>query len=154
MAATSAFGLSLKMDDGDLVLDGAATLAPVVITGVPAALQALVLRVLTPFGTDPFNITYGFDIRQAFIEPNDNRAVRQVIRMSLVQALATDPRVRDVVQILFKDDPEYRDRHPELSDDALSALIRGERERRTRTVDVVVDLVEAPGQSLVVNIGV
>jgi hypothetical protein len=154
MAVPTAFGITLKMDDGDLVLTGSPALAPVVISGVPGALQSLVLKVLTPFGTDPFNVTYGFDVRPVFVEPNDPRAVRQLVRMSLVQSLGTDPRVRDVREILFKDDPEYRERHPELSDADIAALIRGERERRTRTVDVVLDLVDAPGQSLAVNIGV
>jgi hypothetical protein len=154
MATDLIYGMSLAFDDGDLVLDGTGGLAPVVIAGVPNALQAMGLRLLTPFGTDPFNVTYGLDVRAIFVEPNDVRAVKQLIKLSLVQTLATDPRVKDVREILFKDDAEYRERHPELSDDELTAMIRREKTRRSWSVEVVVDLTDAPSQTLVANIGV
>jgi hypothetical protein len=43
------FGRGLRVDDGDLVLDGG-DLAEV--TGIANLTQALTLRVLTPFGSD------------------------------------------------------------------------------------------------------
>lgn len=154
MASDLTYGLGLALDDGDLVLDGGATLALKTIDGVANVLQALLVRVLTPFGTDVFNVTYGLDVRPAFVEPHDIRTVKQLLKLSLAQTLGTDPRVLDVRELLFKDDPEYPDRHPELSAAGLRALIQRERASRSWAVEVVIDLVGAPGQAFDVTIGV
>jgi hypothetical protein len=153
MATDLLFGLSLQLDDGDLVLSDGPQISLKTISGVPNALQALVVRVLTPFGSDIFNVTYGLDVRQALVEPHDIRTAKQLLKLSLVQTLATDPRVLDVRDILFKDDPAYKDRHPEFSPTDLQELIRRDRTSRSWSVDVLIDLVSAPGQAVSVRIG-
>ena len=53
------FGTSLLVDDGDLVIQGGSL---VEVHGLPNLIQGLTLRVFTPFGTDIFSPTYGFDL--------------------------------------------------------------------------------------------
>jgi phage baseplate assembly protein W len=100
---TTSFGRGLRLDDGDLVMSSGRLQE---VEAVANLSQALTLRVLTPFGSDPFNTDYGLDISEAFIEPNTISVVRQLIQLNLVRTLATDPRVRDVREITFDDDPD------------------------------------------------
>ncbi|MFD7297821.1 hypothetical protein ACFV9W_31435 [Streptomyces sp. NPDC059897] len=98
------YGSSLLLEDGDLVLSGG-TLAQV--HEMANLRQALSLRLLTPYGTDRVHSTYGLDVRGAFTEGHGRRTVREVVRLEVVRTLATDPRVREVMSVLFNDDPEF-----------------------------------------------
>jgi hypothetical protein len=141
------FGFGLELVDGDIVLerdfetgkDRLRTLA-----GKRNLLQALTLRVLTPFGSDRFNVTYGLDVQQAFVEPHGARAVKELIKLSLVRTLATDARVRDVREVLFTDDPAFLARHPELDARTFAA---DSRHRRRWTVELTLDTID--GQTVV-----
>jgi hypothetical protein len=61
------FGHALKLTNSDLDLEQGQL---VEISGRDNLLQALALRVLTPFGSDAFNTSYGLDITSAFTEPH------------------------------------------------------------------------------------
>ena len=131
----SIFGYSLALIDGDIVIAGAQV---VMIAGLPNLAQALQLRVLTPFGSDPINVTYGLDVRDAFTEPGNLRMVKDLIRLNLVRTIGTDPRVRDIRSILFQDEPEYLAQHPELSAD----MVRDARRRRAWQVEVIIETID------------
>jgi hypothetical protein len=143
----SKFGHSLAVIDGDLILQDGALVA---ISGRRNLLQALTLRVLTPFGSDVFNTTYGLDVRQALTQANGLRMVKELIKLNLVRTLGTDPRVRDIREVLFEDDPDYLARHPELS----ASAIREQRRRRSWRVDVVIDALDDQPTTLSVDLGV
>lgn len=147
MAADDQFGYSLRLVDGDLLLENDHL---VTVVGKPNLLQALELRILTPLGSDIFNTTYGLDIRQAFTQSASVRMVKDLIKLNLVRTLGTDPRVRDIREVLFEDDPLYRERHPELD----PRTIRDDRHRRFWQVEVVLDTVQGQTETLPVTIGV
>jgi hypothetical protein len=140
------FGRSLLLDDGDLVFEGGAL---VEIDGKPNLVQALTLRVLTPFGSDRFNVGYGLDLTQAFLEPTGVRMVKEIIKLSLVSTLGTDPRVREVRQVTFDDDPERLAAHPELG-----PSVRAAHHRRVWTVNVDIETATGDALTLLVNVEV
>ena len=102
------FGSSFLLEDGDLVLStGDLTGEPQLVHGLANLRQALALRLLTPYGTDPVNATYGLDARTAFTGGHSRRMVKELIRLQVVRTLAADPRVREVTDVLFDDDPQF-----------------------------------------------
>jgi hypothetical protein len=150
MDETRRFGTGLAVESGDIafdVADGVARLREV--SGRENLLQALELRVLTPAGSDRFNTVYGVDYAQIFGATDGLRMTKELIKLNLVRTVATDPRVHDVREILFHDDPEYRADHPEVTDDEL----RSERRSRVFAVDVVLDTAEAGEVVLSIGIG-
>jgi hypothetical protein len=73
---------------------------------------------------------------------------KDLIRLNLVRTLGTDRRVRDIREILFMDDPEYRERHGVGDEEARLA-----RASRLWTVDVVLELVPEGETTLSVTVG-
>jgi hypothetical protein len=120
-ASPDVFGRGLLVDDGDLVFDGKDL---VEVTGLANLVQALTLRVLTPFGSDRFNTGYGLDVTQAFTLANSARITKELLRLSLVATLATDPRVSEVRQVTFDDDPERLAAGPDAVASANTARLR------------------------------
>jgi hypothetical protein len=102
-AGRSPFGYSLALDQGDLVFDGGRLR---IVPGVANLVQALTLRVLTPYGSDRFNVTYGLDVRRTFTDPHGRRTSRELLRLDLVRTLGSDPRVAEVRDVIFADDVE------------------------------------------------
>jgi hypothetical protein len=147
LASEDQFGYSLLLDEGDIVLKNG-TLK--LIEGKSNLLQALSLRVLTPFGSDIFNISYGLDLTEAFTQPLGLNMVKEFLKLNLVRTLGTDPRVQEIRDVLFEDDPQYLAQHPELSLEAIQDL----RHKRFWQVDVVLDLIDGQTQTLAVNVGV
>jgi len=141
---TTPFGRSLRLDDGDLVFV-AGELAEV--DGIDNLTQALTLRVLTPFGSDRFNTGYGLDLTKAFAEPSGIRMVKELIKLNLVGTLGTDPRVSEVRQVTFDDDPERL-----AGDPNAAARLRDIRHRRTWTVEVEIETVSGPPVTLLVDV--
>jgi hypothetical protein len=93
------------MQDGDLVLaDGALA----TVAGRDNLAQALVLRALTPLGSDQFATSYGLDARSTFGEPVPAHVMKELIRLNLVRTLSLDPRVREIRDIAFADVPANR----------------------------------------------
>jgi phage baseplate assembly protein W len=101
-------GSSFRLKDGDLVLAADHPGGePQLVHGLANLEQALTLRLLTPFGTDPVNTGYGLDVRGAFTGGNNRRTVKELIRLEVVRTLGSDPRVREVAEVLFDDDPQF-----------------------------------------------
>ena len=92
-------GISLRLVDGDLVFDETHALA--IVSGRENLAQALTLRILTPYGSDRFNVTYGLDLAQVFAEPHGVGVMAELVRMNIVRTLGTDPRVREITRVLF-----------------------------------------------------
>lgn len=104
-----AFGASFALEDGDLVFEevaGARRLREV--AGRENLLQALELRVLTPYGSDIFNVLYGLDYAQIFGSAEGARMTRELIKLNLVRTLATDARVSEVRDVVFGEDEASR----------------------------------------------
>ncbi|MFF3877190.1 hypothetical protein [Streptomyces sp. NPDC001978] len=98
------FGSSFRLTDGDLVLSaGGPKGEPELVHGMTNLQQALSLRLLTPYGSDQVNSTYGLDARRALTGDHGRRMVKELIRLEVVRTLATDPRVREVTSVLFDD---------------------------------------------------
>jgi hypothetical protein len=133
----ASFGRSLRLDDSDLVFDGPRL---VEIAGAANLSQALTLRILTPAGSDRFNTRYGLDLSRAFSEPSGVRMVKELVKLNLVSTLGTDPRVRDIRQITFDDDPERVAADPTAADTA--------RRRRRWTIEVQLDTVAGTALTL------
>ncbi|NRQ31932.1 hypothetical protein HII36_08775 [Nonomuraea sp. NN258] len=102
---------SLRLTDGDLVLEER-TLA--LTEGAAGLAQALELRVLTPLGSDVFNTAYGFDAT-VLTGPADAATMRELLRLSLVRAVAGDARVREIREIGFTGTPGRRSWTAEIS---------------------------------------
>jgi hypothetical protein len=102
--STGAFGRSLLLVNGDLVFDGTGFAE---ISGLDNLRQALTLRILTPYGSDPVNTAYGLDVTQAFTQGLGRQMVKQLIQMNLIRTLASDPRVDEVRDVVFDDDPNF-----------------------------------------------
>lgn len=147
MDDAGAFGYSFLVQDGDLVIEDGALLT---VEGRPNLIQALTLRVLTPYGSDPCNTSYGLDVTQAFTEPNGPRMVKELIKLNLVRTLGTDPRVGDIREVLFDDDPVYLERHPDVDERQL----RDQHHRRVWRVEVTLDTVQSQTTTLGLNVGV
>jgi hypothetical protein len=145
-ASPDVFGRGLLVDDGDLVLAGGDL---VEVTGLANLVQALTLRVLTPFGSDRFNTGYGLDVTQAFTLANSARITKELLRLSLVATLATDPRVSEVRQVTFDDDPERLDAGPDAVATANTARIR-----RSWTVEADLETVANAPVTLNLNVEV
>lgn len=148
----------LSFVDGNLVLgdnDGSVTVNGVGQTmttflpvhGKKNLQQALTLRVQTSFGSDIYNTTYGLDVREAFTQPGTLSRVKEFIKLSLVRTLSTDPRVQDIRDVLFADDPRFQAQYGQVDVDAI-------RRSRSWPVVVLIDTVDAQTTTLSVNIGV
>jgi hypothetical protein len=137
---------SLLLDDGDIAFEDHEL---VEIHGRENLIQALVLRVLTPLGNDPFATTYGLDVRNAFTQPVATHVVKELIKLNLVRTLSTDPRVREIRDIVFPDDPDHLAANPAL--DAEAARIR--RQSRLWRVEVTIIDVAGVTQTLDLTMG-
>lgn len=147
MAESSIYGHSLCMtSDGDLLVANGDL---VDLPGPANLLQALVLRVLTPYGSDRFNTSYGLDVSAIFTQPNTVVLVKQLISMNLVRTLGTDGRVSDVRDVIFEDDPAYLARHPEVSPEQ----VLDARHRRRWNVDVIVETISNQTVTLPATVG-
>jgi hypothetical protein len=140
-------GHSLLLRDGDLVF---ADDSLVEIAGRENLMQALVLRILTPLGNDPFATTYGLDVKHAFTQPVATHVVKELVKLNLVRTLSTDPRVSEIRDIVFPDDPEHVAANPAL--DAEAARLR--RQSRLWRVEVTITTVDDSTQTLDLTIGV
>jgi hypothetical protein len=101
-------GTSLALEDGDLALT-AGDLARV--SGVANLHRGLSALIDTPFGTDLFNVGYGFDLSEvvnpAFSALRGLPLTKELIRLNLVRTLSVDDRVAEVREVVFDDDPRF-----------------------------------------------
>lgn len=127
-----AYGRSLLLDDGDLVLDAGALRE---VEGLDNLQQGLVLRIQTPWAGDRLNATYGLDVSDVFTAGLPRDLTKEVLRLNLIRTLSGDPRVSTVDQVLFDDDPAYLAAHPGAAGAA--------RDRRQAMVEVTLTPVPA-----------
>ena len=134
----TSYGRGLALDDGDLVLDAGRLLE---ISGVANLRQGLELRLATPWASDLLDVRYGLDARDTFTAALPRSLVKEVLRLSIIRSLASDPRVASVDRVLFDDDPEYLAAHPGATGgagDNRTALV----EISVTPVPLAVDLVD------------
>ncbi|MEU3750526.1 MULTISPECIES: hypothetical protein [Streptomyces] len=98
-------GHSLLLDDGDLVVRGGGLAE---VRGLANLVQALTLRLLTPYGSDRCDHRYGLSAGAAFTHPGGSRVLKDLLRLEIVRTLAADPRVREVAEVTFTEDPAVR----------------------------------------------
>ncbi|MGF1430786.1 hypothetical protein [Kitasatospora sp. LaBMicrA B282] len=140
-------GRSLALDDGDLVVDPH-TGGPAEIEGLDALVQALVLTVGTQLGSDRLNTAFGFDRLAVGRYALGVHARKEYIRMELVRCLSADPRVADVREVFFQDDPRYFDFQPGLDGPARDRIVRETRAGRSYTVYAIIDTVAGSALTL------
>src|SRR4051812_1149563 len=112
--STPSLGRSLRLDSGDLVFDPAHRDLSLV-EQQDALRQALVLAVQTQIGSDRVNAGFGFDRLAigAYAYGIDTR--RQYVKMQLVKTVTAEPRVHDVREVFFEDDPRFFELQPALA---------------------------------------
>ncbi|MFF1867660.1 hypothetical protein [Streptomyces sp. CB03911] len=132
-------GISLALQGGDLVLaPGGRDLA--LVAGIQALAQALELSVGTQLGSDRVNTRFGFDRLALGAYAHDLATRKEYLTMELVRCLSADPRVTDVREVFFEDDPRYAELRPDLGEAARRAAA-ADRANRVHTVYAVVDTV-------------
>jgi len=85
--------LTLTADGADLAM----------VDGVENLAQSLSVAVLTPLGADMFNTAFGFDGLNALVEESAAVMQRERVRVSIVQLLQRDARVRRIVDVRLVD---------------------------------------------------
>ena len=100
----SIFGRSLQLLKGDLsfVENDLA-----MIEGRGNFMQGMKVMIETPFGTDIFNINYGFDLLNSISQPQTVSVIKQLIRLNIVKSLSFDDRVSQVKEIVFDDEARF-----------------------------------------------
>jgi hypothetical protein len=106
-------GRSIRLGDGDLSVDrSSGSLALVVIDDLVALHQALALAIETQLGSDPVNVTFGFDVVALGEGAFGVRTRAEYLKMQLVRVVAADRRVKDVKEIVMRA-PETPDERKE-----------------------------------------
>lgn len=121
--APSVFGRSLQLTNGDLLFDQG-DLA--MIAGRDNFLQAMQIMIETPFGSDIFNVNYGFDLLSILQSPQPVNLIKDLIRLNIVKSVSQDNRVREIKEVVFDDDPHFFELLPGQNAD---------EHRRTRKIE-------------------
>ncbi|MFF0430703.1 hypothetical protein ACFYU9_00540 [Streptomyces sp. NPDC004327] len=133
MNAPEPLGYSLLLDDGDLVVRGTGLAE---VHGLANLVQALTLRLLTPYGTDRCDHRYGLSVGAAFGHPGGTAALKDLLRLEIVRSLAADPRVQEVVDVTFAEDGPGGARTRVLSVRVLVEAVDGRTTALTAEVEV------------------
>lgn len=140
----SVLGRSLQLSNGDLAFtnrieEGDATGAVkqdlALLTGRDNFLQAMQVMIETPFGSDIFNVNYGFDLLGILSAPQTVGVIKSLIRLNIVKSLSQDNRVREITDVLFDDEPGFVEILPEQNEDENRR--RRKLERRWQAVVVL-----------------
>lgn len=110
----SAFGTSLQLCNGDFLFEQG-DLA--LISGRDNFLQALQVMIETPFGTDLFNVNYGFDILNILQTPQPVSSIKDLIRLNIVKSVSQDIRVREIKEVVFDDEARFFEIFPDQNAD-------------------------------------
>jgi len=100
----TAFGKSLQLTDGDLLFDQGDV---ALIAGRDNFLQAMQVMIETPFGTDIFNVNYGFDILSILQSAQPINPIKELIRLNIVKSVSQDTRVREIKEVVFDDEARF-----------------------------------------------
>ena len=77
------------------------------VEGIDSLSQDLTIAYTTMLGGDVFNTAFGFDGLRAFAEETNRALMRERVRVSVIDVLRKDPRVRRVLDVRL--DREYQD---------------------------------------------
>lgn len=69
------------------------------VEGIVNLAQSLTLALTTLLGSDVFNTDFGFDGLNALVEETNPTLVRERVRVSIIQLLRKDARVRRIVDV-------------------------------------------------------
>ena len=69
------------------------------VSGLDNLAQSLKVALTTCLGSDIFNTDFGFDGLNALAEESNAILVRERVRISIIQLLRKDPRVRSIVDV-------------------------------------------------------
>jgi phage baseplate assembly protein W len=105
------------------------------VSGMDNLAQSLKIALTTCLGSDIFNTDYGFDGLNALAEESNAILVRERVRISIIQLLRKDPRVRSIVDV-------------KLGDGRLEPSVT-----RDRALDVRVVFEVVSGDQLTVDLG-
>jgi phage baseplate assembly protein W len=122
-------GRDLEMEQRSSGLDFAR------VERVDALAQSLEIALTTALGSDIFNTDFGFDGLNALAEGSSAVMTRERVRISVIDVLRKDPRVRDILDV-------------KLEDDRLDSPPPG-----TRTLDVRVAFETLSGDPVTVDLG-
>jgi hypothetical protein len=122
METITQLGRSLALSEGDLVLINGDFAG---IAGRDNFLQGMQVMIETPFASDIFNISYGFDALNILSQPQPPGFLKELIRLNIVKSLSTDNRIREIREIAFSDEARFFEIAPENDP--------GETERARRT---------------------
>jgi phage baseplate assembly protein W len=128
----SSLGRSLRLTDGDLSFDQG-DLA--MIVGRDNLLQAMQIMIETPFGSDIFNVNYGFDLLSILSTPQAVGFIKSLIRLNIVKSVSQDNRVRQIKEVVFDDEPRFFEILPDQNADEHRRTRK--RERLWQTVIVL-----------------
>lgn len=103
-AKPSGFGSSLKLVNGDLQINDNDL---EIVSGQDNFLQAMQVMIETPFGSDIFNVNYGFDLLSSISQPQTVGRIKDLIRLNIVKSLSLDNRVREIREVVFDDEPRF-----------------------------------------------
>jgi len=111
--------------------------------------QTLEIALTTLLGSDIFNTQFGFDGLNALVEETNPVLMRERVRISIIQVLRKDTRIRRIVDLKLLDarlDPPDVNVNNNLSPE--------ERLERWRTMDVKVVFETISGDESSINLGV
>jgi phage baseplate assembly protein W len=133
--ASSVLGRSLQVASGDLLFfdradaeDGASAVKRdlALLVGRDNFLQSMQLMIETPFGSDIFNVNYGFDLLGILSTAQTVGFIKSLIRLNIVKSLSQDNRVREITEVVFDDESRFVEILPDQNAD---------ENRRARKVD-------------------
>jgi len=73
------------------------------VRGLDNLAQSLAIALTTLLGSDLFNTEFGFDGLNALVEETSPLLTRERVRVSIIQVLRRDPRVRQIVDVKLED---------------------------------------------------
>jgi hypothetical protein len=134
LRASSVLGRSLRVAGGDLLFfdradEGDAGIVKrdlALLVGRDNFLQSMQVMIETPFGSDIFNVNYGFDLLGILSTLQTVGFIKSLIRLNIVKSLSQDNRVREITEVVFDDDPRFVEILPDQNVD---------ENRRTRKVE-------------------
>jgi phage baseplate assembly protein W len=117
------------------------------VEGMDNLLQCLEVALTTALGSDVFATDFGFDGVNALVEEANPLLVRERVRVSIVQLLGRDPRIRRIVDLKLVDRRLELSAPPDGEDDPATRLDRW----RSVRVDVAFETVA--GDEALINLG-
>ncbi|MEV1289104.1 hypothetical protein [Micromonospora sp. NPDC049679] len=100
--------------------DGTAGAGIAIVDGVENLAQDLTVALLTPTGTDPFDLGFGFDGLRVLTLNTPPALTEELIRLSVIRTLTADARVREVLDVTLS--PVGADRRQRVTAEVRTVL--------------------------------